>query len=242
LRPVDPPGVLYYPCTSDRALRILEDGGLRRGRRWLTFSPDEESAKQAALRLIGGKPKILYIDAKSAFRCGVDFFRTRSGLYLAEELSLQFVLNADPRFSFQKAAGGAVIKGSGNDAEVALILPAKRNRDMWELPKGKLDFKETFEEAALREIREELGLHAELNLGELLGSIRYSFRTPQGEPRLKIVRFYYVKAEAIERGFEPPPKEVRIAKWFTMSDAIRAIAHDEIRPILRRAFELAHLK
>jgi 8-oxo-dGTP pyrophosphatase MutT (NUDIX family) len=220
-------------------LRILDDGGLRRGRRLITFNPDEESAKQAALRLTGGKPKILYIDAKSAYRCGMDFFQTRSGLYLAEEMPLDFVLNADPNFAFQKAAGGAVMKGSGELAEVALILPAKRNRDMWELPKGKLNVKETFEEAAIREIQEELGLQAQLKLGALLGSIRYSFRTPQGEPRLKTVRFYYVKAESVESGFEPPPKEVRMARWFKRYEAIRAIAHDEIRPLIRRAFEIA---
>lgn len=243
MRPTTPPGVLYYASTSERVLRILDAGRIRRGRRLLTFSADEESARQAALRLqeqSGDKPKILYIDARSAVRAGITFFRTRSGLYLAEEISLRFVLNADPRFSYQRSAGGALVRGEGDAAEVALILPAKRSREMWELPKGKLSLKETFEQAAIREIQEELGVEQDpLALGPILGSIRYSFRTPYGEPRLKVVRFYFVRPTTTLKSLRPPPKEVREARWFSLPDAIDAVAHDEIRPILQKAQRLS---
>jgi 8-oxo-dGTP diphosphatase len=186
----------------------------------------------------GDKPKILYIDARGAHRSGVPFFRTRSGLYLSEDISLRFVLNADPRFAYQRSAGGALVRGDGPQCEVALILPAKRARDMWELPKGKLGPKESFEEAAVREIQEELGVPGTLSIGPIIGSIRYSFRTPFGEPRLKVVRFYFVRPDQPIERFVPPPKEVREARWFAMPDAIRAVAHDEIRPILYKAQQL----
>jgi 8-oxo-dGTP pyrophosphatase MutT (NUDIX family) len=232
------PGLLYHACTTERAQQLLSTGVLRPGRKPLVLSADERSARTVAERL-PGRPRILYLEARSAARAGIRITPSSQGLYVAEEIPIEFVLNADPNFSYQRSSGGAVVRGYGESAEVALILPSRRPREMWELPKGKLAPEETYEQAALREIREELGINVGLSLGELRGVIRYGFRTPQGEPRLKTVRFYFVRPTERVPAFVPPPKEVKFAKWFPMQDAIRAIAHDEIRPILRRAWLLS---
>ena len=51
-----------------------------------------------------------------------------------------------------KAAGGVVRR----DGRIAVVH--RPRYDDWSLPKGKLDPGETWEEAALREVREETGL------------------------------------------------------------------------------------
>ena len=55
-----------------------------------------------------------------------------------------------------QAAGGVVMR----DGQVAVVH--RPRYDDWTLPKGKLDPDETSEEAALREVWEETGLHARL--------------------------------------------------------------------------------
>ncbi len=54
-------------------------------------------------------------------------------------------------FKFIEAAGGVVFNSKGQ------FLVIKRN-GIWDLPKGKLEKGETFEEAAFREVTEEVGL------------------------------------------------------------------------------------
>src|SRR5919106_884023 len=55
------------------------------------------------------------------------------------------------------AAGGLVVRDDGR-----LAVIHRPRYDDWSLPKGKLDPGESFEEAALREVREEIGLRCEL--------------------------------------------------------------------------------
>ena len=53
------------------------------------------------------------------------------------------------------SAGGVVI----NKGKVALL---KKFRGDWVLPKGRIEAGETQEEAALREVKEEVGINAEI--------------------------------------------------------------------------------
>ena len=77
-----------------------------------------------------------------------------------------------------RAAGGVVV----SDGTVALIHRPKY--DDWSLPKGKLDPGESWEEAALREVREETGVPCRLR--EELPSVSYS--DSRGRP--KTVRYW----------------------------------------------------
>ena len=55
------------------------------------------------------------------------------------------------KFTLVKAAGGFVLNENN---EVLMMF----RRGKWDLPKGKMDKKETFEECAVRETEEETGL------------------------------------------------------------------------------------
>ncbi|SIN98321.1 NUDIX hydrolase [Chitinophaga niabensis] len=60
--------------------------------------------------------------------------------------------NVKAQFTVYEAAGGVI---TNPDNEVLLMF----RRGKWDLPKGKWDDGETLEECALREVREETGLH-----------------------------------------------------------------------------------
>ena len=57
------------------------------------------------------------------------------------------------------AAGGVVVRREGRRNRIAVIHRPKYMD--WSLPKGKLEKGESFEEAALREVREETGFKCE---------------------------------------------------------------------------------
>ena len=72
----------------------------------------------------------------------------------------------------QISAGGIVVRGSGATAEVALISVG--NPPRWQLPKGLIDKGESPEVAALREVREEAGIDAEVV--QLLEKVEYWYQ------------------------------------------------------------------
>ena len=65
-------------------------------------------------------------------------------------------MEADPDSADVKAAGGVVVQRGDDEARVALCH--RPRYDDWSFPKGKLDPGETWEQAALREVEEEIGL------------------------------------------------------------------------------------
>jgi 8-oxo-dGTP pyrophosphatase MutT (NUDIX family) len=116
-----------------------------------------------------------------------------------------------------KAAGGVVLR----DGEVAL---AHRPRyDDWSFPKGKLDPGETWEQAALREVEEEIGLRC--RLGEELPSTEY--RVPRGR---KVVRYWRMEPES---GEFSPNEEVDEVRWMPPADAEGLLSYDHDRELAR---------
>src|SRR5689334_20899545 len=87
----------------------------------------------------------------------------------------------------QVSAGGVVYRGGRTDAEVVIVrvVPEKR----WQLPKGLIDEGETFEEAALREVREESGMTAEIVAP--LETIEYWFTADWDNSRRRIHKFVH---------------------------------------------------
>jgi 8-oxo-dGTP diphosphatase len=126
------------------------------------------------------------------------------------------------------AAGGAVYRlGSGGKPEYLLIH--RPRYDDWSLPKGKLDRKETFGEAARREVREETGSKAELGLN--IGTI--SYETNAGNQ--KVVRYWLLEHAG---GTFTANREVDSIEWFRRGNAIDMLTYERDRKLLARAHEL----
>ncbi len=119
------------------------------------------------------------------------------------------------------AAGGLVVRNDGGSAEVALVHRPKY--DDWSLPKGKLDPGESFEDAALREVREETGLRCEL--GGPLEPVTY--RDRKGRP--KLVRYFLMRPLGGE--FEAND-EVDELRWAPPADAARMLTHAHDRRLV----------
>jgi 8-oxo-dGTP diphosphatase len=118
------------------------------------------------------------------------------------------------------AAGGVVVR----DGQVALVH--RPRYDDWTLPKGKLDPGESFADAALREVREETGLHGRL-VRELPG-IRYEVN---GRP--KIVRYWLMDVE--HEGPFVPNDETDQLRWVEPGEALRLLSYDRDRDLLAGA-------
>ena len=126
-----------------------------------------------------------------------------------------------------RAAGGIVWRlGGGGGVEVAVIHRPKY--DDWSLPKGKLDAGEGWEEAALREVCEEIGLRC--RLGDEVG--RVSYTDHRGRP--KVVRYWLMEPLEEVARFRPS-REVDELRWLGPEAAIALLSHEHDRELVRRA-------
>ncbi|CAB4951598.1 unannotated protein [freshwater metagenome] len=120
------------------------------------------------------------------------------------------------------AAGGVIVR----DGLIAVVH--RPYREDWSLPKGKLDAGETFEVAALREIREETGY--EVELGEELTEVRYEDH--KGRP--KLVRYWLM---SIVSGDFTVNDEVDELRWLAPNDAIALLTYENDHDVVREAAE-----
>ena len=108
----------------------------------------------------------------------------------------------DPETAEVKAAGGVVWR-RGPQGAFELVAVHRPRYDDWSLPKGKLDPGERWEDAALREVHEEVGLRC--RLGPELPPVRY--RDHKG--REKAVRYWLMEPE------DGAPDSRRTTRWTT---------------------------
>lgn len=104
--------------------------------------------------------------------------------------------------------------------------------DVWALPKGHLDGRETEQDAAVREVREETGVR--VSLDEKLGEISYWFRA-EGERINKSVAFFLL----IWQSGSPMPQkaEVEEVRWLDLERAHDELSYPGERDIALKAAE-----
>lgn len=133
--------------------------------------------------------------------------------------------------STEFSAGGVVVRGD----ETIVIVPTRRaanGRAVLALPKGHIDPGETPPQAAVREVREEAGVEAELV--EKLGDVRYWYQR-EGRRIAKVVAFYLFDY----RSGDPADHdaEVEVARWMPMEQAAVELTYRGEREMVKRALE-----
>jgi 8-oxo-dGTP pyrophosphatase MutT (NUDIX family) len=131
------------------------------------------------------------------------------------------------------SAGGLVVRrgASGYEALIAEQLDRNSGRRTTRLPKGKIDPGETREEAALREVREEVGLHARIVAP--LGDVSYAFYERRAARQIAKRVHYYLMAHA---GGEAHAADGEMAAvwWCPLAEAELRMSFDAEREIVAR--------
>ena len=128
------------------------------------------------------------------------------------------------------SAGGVVVNA---DREVIVIVPTRRAADgsrVLALPKGHPDGAESSAEAALREVREEAGVDAEV-VGSL-GEVRYWYQR-SGKRIAKVVEFFLLRY--VSGDVEDHDHEVEHARWVPAAEAVDTLTYAGERNMVRAA-------
>ena len=132
------------------------------------------------------------------------------------------------------AAGGVLFRRGPRGPEV--VVGAQQDRltgaRTLRLPKGKTHRRETLEQAALREVREETGLAGRIVAP--LGRVDYSYGDA-GSAVAKTVHFFLMELESGVAG--SPDGELAEIAWLPLDEARRSLTYDTERAMLERAAE-----
>jgi 8-oxo-dGTP pyrophosphatase MutT (NUDIX family) len=135
----------------------------------------------------------------------------------------------------QTSAGGVVFRRRGGRVEVALISVGAGGR--WQLPKGLVDEGESPEAAAVREVREETGLDAELVAP--IEKIEYWYFSAARGARVRFHKFVHFFLLRFDAGHvSDHDHEVNEARWIEIGEAIEMLAFKGERAVVERAREM----
>jgi 8-oxo-dGTP pyrophosphatase MutT (NUDIX family) len=140
------------------------------------------------------------------------------------------------------SAGGLVVRKMRGVWSLAVIHPRRDEtpaKPVLALPKGNIDAGEKPEQAALREVREEAGLEAEVMAK--LGDTKYVYVRTWGDRQrvFKIVSFYLLRYKSGKLGeiAENMRHEVAGAEWIALDAAPRLLSYKGEKEIARKAVE-----
>ena len=140
-----------------------------------------------------------------------------------------------PRRKVEKlvSAGGVVYRRV--DGRIETVVCGRLEPLRWSLPKGTPDEGETLEQTALREVREETGLEAEIEAP--IGNVNYWFVSPDNRSHFnKTVYFYLMayKGGCTDR-HDPEFDEVR---WLPSKEAVKSLIYANEARVLQMALDI----
>jgi 8-oxo-dGTP pyrophosphatase MutT (NUDIX family) len=118
------------------------------------------------------------------------------------------------QFEFVRAAGGVV---RNVDGKILFIY----RLDKWDLPKGKVEEKESLPQAALREVEEECGIE----LPELIAPLCETWHTyiQNGQPILKCTAWFVMNNIGSRPPFPQAIEGITETKWFSEDELDQVI-------------------
>jgi 8-oxo-dGTP pyrophosphatase MutT (NUDIX family) len=136
----------------------------------------------------------------------------------------------------ETSAGGLVVDHRGSGARGALIgRTDRRGRLLWSLPKGHVEPGETEQQAAVREVQEETGIHGEV-LAEL-GVIDFWF-VADGRRVHKTVHHYLLLADRPDQELSDADVEVTEVAWVPLDQLAERLAYADERRLVKRVTAL----
>lgn len=126
------------------------------------------------------------------------------------------------------SAGGIVFNDKGE-----VLLTKHSQNHYWGFPKGWIEEGQTSKEAALREVKEEGGVEAEIL--DKVGDSEYVY-TLNGEKIFKVVVYFLMKYK------KGDPKdhdwEMEDANWFSPEEALKTLSFSHDKVLLKKASEI----
>lgn len=130
--------------------------------------------------------------------------------------------------ALEKSAGAVVFRKQNSKIYYLVI---KYEAGHWEYPKGNLEKGEGWQQAALREIKEETGLSDITFKPEFKETTKYFYKK-EGETVYKIVTFFLgeTKENKVRLSFEH-----KNYKWLEYKEALELVTYDEAKEVLKKA-------
>jgi 8-oxo-dGTP pyrophosphatase MutT (NUDIX family) len=140
----------------------------------------------------------------------------------------------DMRIKYEVSAGGLVLRR--REAGFDALLIGRGSPRIWTLPKGHVEARETNEQAALREVREETGCWADLLIR--LNEISYWFYVGKAKHKKSVTFFLmrYLSGDTANHDHE-----VDEARWFEVSQARKALKYVNEKRLVDMALEYCAL-
>ena len=114
-----------------------------------------------------------------------------------------------------------VIAGGGKalNAHDEILFIYRNNK--WDLPKGKIEGKESIEETAIREVEEETGVNG-LKISKELSTTYHIFKR-NGKHKIKITYWFEMKTKFNGKLFPQKNEGITKVKWFNHEDSQKAL-------------------
>lgn len=120
-----------------------------------------------------------------------------------------------------------------NDKKQVLLQKRSANKrfnpNKWALCAGHVDAGESLESAALRELKEEIGIDIDINNLKPFAEREFTIRDSNSH----ITYFYYTKSNLNERDFIIQKEELSEVKWFNIDEVIDMIKSKDDSTVFR---------
>ncbi|OGE31083.1 hypothetical protein A2631_05415 [Candidatus Daviesbacteria bacterium RIFCSPHIGHO2_01_FULL_44_29] len=134
-------------------------------------------------------------------------------------------------------SAGGIVYYQDHQATKFLLIKNMAMRDLsksyWGFPKGHLQEKEGSKEAAVREVKEEVGIEAEITAK--VGDSRYVFSV-NGEKIFKVVIIFLMKAPSLD--FKIQQEEIQEARWVSGDEALELLSFSNDKKLFKQALDL----